>query len=112
MPIRDFTPKKPRQTPSVLRILWRIFFTEFNLLNWYDIWKDTLPNPKTKKDVSIAHASGGVYLFDNKGQLKYFVHDDENKQNRAPYYNQYKNKYSGNDSRGWHCPYLITSNYL
>ena len=88
------------------------FFTEFNLLNWYDIWKDTLPNPKTKKDVSIVEASGGVYLFDNKGQLKYFLPDDENKQNRAPYYNQYKNKYSGNDSRGWHCPYLLTSNYL
>ena len=79
-------------------------------MNWYNTWKNTRLNLDAK-NVTLVGAMGAVVL-DTEGQLKYFLPDDENKQNRDPYYNQYKNKYSGNDSRGWHCPYLLTSNYL
>ncbi len=87
------------------------FFVKFGLMDWYNTWKNTRLNLDAKKNVTLVGAMGAVVL-DTEGQLKYFLPDDETKQNRDPYYNQYKNKYSGNDSRGWHCPYLITSNYL
>lgn len=82
------------------------FFTNNNLGKWYNTWKNTPYNSEAKKDGSIIDGSGGVILFDSEGQLRHFVHDEP-----SWYLNQYRNTYSENDSKGWHCPYLLTSNY-